>query len=74
MFADTFHKTLRDAMEEAGRRRTSPDGGSYLTNVEPSPYGGFRVRSMPAELYVDQLIEGAGVIGLMTRRSFKLSA
>ena len=72
MFADTFHTTLREAMEEAGQRRSSSDGGSYLTNVERSPYGGFRVRSIPAELYVDQLIEGSGAGGMLNHRGLSV--
>ncbi len=72
MSPDTFHKTLGEAMEEMGRRRASLDGGSYITKVEPSPYGGFRVRSLPAELYVDQLIEGSGALGLLQQRRTRI--
>lgn len=74
MFADTFHKTLAEAMAEAARRRASPEGTGFLTNVDRSPYGGYRVRSIPAELVVDQLIEGPFAGNAFRRRSSKLGA
>lgn len=59
--SDTFHATMAEAMEEASRRRANPVFKDFLTRVEPSPYGGFRVRSFPAELFVDQLADGPSV-------------
>ena len=56
--SDSFHKTLAEAMQEAARRRSNPASKDFLTRVEPSPYGGFRVRSFPADLFIDQLADG----------------
>jgi hypothetical protein len=58
MFADTFHKTKQEAMDEVARRRADPQGKELVTRVERSPYGGYRVRSMPADYYVDMLADG----------------
>lgn len=63
MFADTYHETLADAMKEASRRRSDPAGRDLVTKVDESPYGGFRVRSMPADFYVDQIADGPGIVG-----------
>ena len=68
MYADTFHKDFREAMEESGRRRAEPGSAAYLTRVERSPYGGYRVRSIPADLFVDQLIDGVPFTSSMHRR------
>jgi hypothetical protein len=58
MFADTFHKTMREAMDEVARRRADPQGKELVTRIDRSPYGGYRVRSMPADYYVDMLADG----------------
>jgi hypothetical protein len=59
MFSDTFHKTMQDAMDEVARRRADPRGMELVTRVERSPYGGgYRVRSMPADFYVDMIADG----------------
>ncbi len=59
--SDTFHRTMTEAMEEASRRRANPVFKDFLTRVEPSPYGGFRVRSFPAELFIEQLADGPAI-------------
>jgi hypothetical protein len=58
MFADTFHKTMRQAMDEVARRRADPQGRELITRIERSPYGGFRVRLMPADFFVDTIADG----------------
>jgi hypothetical protein len=58
MFSDSFHDTMEEALEEVARRRADSQGKELVTRVERSPYGGFRVRSMPAEYYVDLLADG----------------
>ena len=60
MFVDTFHNTMADAMEEVARRRSDPNGAELITRVEPSPYGGFRVRSVPADIWLE-MQAGAGL-------------
>lgn len=59
--SDTFHATMTEAMEEATRRRANPAFKDFLTQVEPSSYGGFRVRSFPVDMVIDQLAEGPAV-------------
>jgi hypothetical protein len=61
MFSDSFHTRLADAMKEASRRRADPKARDLITRVEESPYGGYRVRSMPADFYVDQIADGPGM-------------
>jgi hypothetical protein len=58
MFADTFHKTMREAIDEVARRRSDPSGKGLVTRIETSPYGGYRVHSMPADYYIDMLADG----------------
>jgi hypothetical protein len=68
MFADTFHERLLEAMNEASRRRADPEGKGFVTRVERSPYGGYRVRSLPAEFYVDQIADGPAILPISLRR------
>ncbi len=58
MFPDTFHKTMGEAMDEVARRRADPQGKELMTRIERSPYGGYRVRSMPADFFVDTIADG----------------
>jgi hypothetical protein len=59
MFSDTFHDTLAAAMDEVARRRGDPQGKELVTRIERSAYGGgYRVRSMPADYFVDLLADG----------------
>jgi len=62
MFPDSFHTTMQEAMDEIARRRAAPQGKEIVTRIESSPYGGYRVRSVPADLYVDMLAEGEMLI------------
>jgi len=63
MFADAFHDSLADATKEAARRRTGLAARDLVTRIEKSPYGGYRVRSMPADFYVDQIADGPSLFG-----------
>jgi hypothetical protein len=40
MFADTFHKTMEEAMDEVARRRADPRGMELVTRIERSPTEG----------------------------------
>ena len=62
MFADTFQDRLADARVEADRRRADKNGYDLVTKVETSPYGGYRVRSMPADYYVDRIADDPGIL------------
>jgi hypothetical protein len=67
MFADTFHQHMADAMKEVSRRRSDPASRDLVTRVEESPYGGYRVRSVPADFFVDQIADGPSTF-FATRR------
>ena len=54
---DAFFPTLDQAQKELSRRK-SGGGGEVMTKIDRSPYGGYRVRSVPVELYVDMMTEG----------------
>ena len=58
MFHDAYFDKLQDALEEVRRRRTSPEGHEMITRMEESPYGGYRVRSIPADFLIDTLVDG----------------
>jgi hypothetical protein len=69
MFPDSFHDNLADALEEVAKRRADPQSKDLITRVERSGYGGLRVRSLPAEFYIDLLADGPMPIsGNATRR------
>lgn len=57
MFADTFHDSLTDAIAEVQRRRKDAEAEQLITRIVESPYGGFRVRSIPAEFIIDQMAD-----------------
>ena len=49
---------MQDAADEARRRRSNPAYADMLTNVDRSGYGGWVVRSLPADVAVDFLADG----------------
>jgi len=55
--ADAYFDDLKEAIEEARHRRARHTEG-VITRVQRSPYGGYRVRSMPAEFVVDLMADG----------------
>lgn len=57
MMGDTFHDSKTAAFEEAKRRRSDPAAKDFIIRVEPSPYGGYKVRAYPVDLYVDGLAD-----------------
>lgn len=59
---DAFFETYHEALREAQRRKAAL-GDPMITRIEESPYGGYRVWSMPTDVYVDLLSEN-----LPTRR------
>ena len=62
----SYFNTLEDARREAHeRRRRNVGEDSLMFRVEPSPYGGYVVRSLSVEL----MIEGNG-FGLMRSRPY----
>ena len=53
---DVFFETYHEALREAQRRKTTLVD-PMITRIEESPYGGYRVWSMPTDVYVDLLSE-----------------
>ena len=62
MIVDSYTQTREEADEEVRRRRQDPAFTGYITKVEDSPYGGFRVHSVSAEWIVDGLVNGPAVL------------
>ena len=56
-FTDFYCDTINAAFEEISRRKAMQGTESIITRYEESPYGGFRVHSMSAELFVDDLLD-----------------
>ena len=50
-----YVKTELEAIAESRRRRDREDG--MITTWEQSPYGGYRVYSVPVDMVVDELIK-----------------
>ena len=61
MIADAYFDSFIDAHAELQKRNSSQaiDVG-MITRVVESPYSGYRVWSMPADVYVDLLTENLG--------------
>lgn len=56
--ADAYFDDLKDALDEARERRASHRGEGMITRVDESPYGGYRVHSIPADFIVDLMADG----------------
>ena len=54
-FRDFHCDTIEEAFAELRRRKTTAQG--IITRLEESPYGGYRVFSVPVELFVDDLAD-----------------
>lgn len=68
LFLDTFHEDLDEAIKEAHRRKSGSE--VTITSVEASPYGGWRVRSIPAEFAVDLMSDSLSFNNSFTRRVY----
>lgn len=68
LFLDTFHEDIDEAITEAHRRKSGSE--VTITSVEPSPYGGWRVRSIPAEFAVDLMSDSLSFNNSFTRRVY----
>jgi hypothetical protein len=62
LFADTVHESMDEAIREAQARKNCSE--PVLVSIDPSPYGGWRVRSIPAEIAIDLMIETGGLAGI----------
>ncbi len=54
--AVVYCNTLDDALKEVAKRRAKKTEG-VITRFEPSPYGGYRVHSIAADILVDDLTD-----------------
>ena len=52
---DVHCDTIDEVLEEIRRRKSSPGAEGVITRFEESPYGGYRVYSVDAEILVDEL-------------------
>ena len=57
LFTDFYCDKVDAAFEEINRRKAMQGTESIITRYEESPYGGFRVYSMSAEVFVDDLVD-----------------
>jgi hypothetical protein len=58
MASEFFCDTLEEAVEEVKRRKAAPGGADMIHKIERSPYRGYRVWSLSAEVYAEMLAEG----------------
>lgn len=70
-FQDVYCDTIHEVFAEIRRRRSSPDAEGLVTRFEESRYGGYRVYSMDAEFFVDELVDP--IQPQVRRRSFSSS-
>ena len=54
-FRDFYCDTIEEAFTELRRRKSTAEG--IITRLEESPYGGYRVYSVPVDLFVDDLAD-----------------
>ncbi len=63
-----YCETLEEALQEVARRRAKAAG--TITKYEKSPYGGYRVYSVDAAVFADDLVDP--VLPNAQRDSFRL--
>ena len=54
---DFYCETIDEVFEEIRRRKSSPGAEGTITRFEESRYGGYRVYSVDAEFFVDELAD-----------------
>lgn len=54
---DFYCDTIDEVFEEIRRRKSSPGAEGTITRFEESRYGGYRVYSVDAEFFVDELVD-----------------
>lgn len=66
-----YCKTPDEAFKEVARRRSASGAEGLVTRFEESPYGGYRVYSTDAEMFVESLIEAPALQGQNSRRIYR---
>ena len=54
---DFYCDSIDEVFEEIRRRKSAPGAEGAITRFEESRYGGYRVYSVDAELFVDDLVD-----------------
>ena len=54
----SYFDNFEDAHREAAKRRSAEGGGTTIVRIEHSPYGGFMVRLVHADLLFEEGIRG----------------
>lgn len=54
---DVYCRSLDEAMKETARRKRDAPAAGVIVSFEKSPYGGYRVYSVPADTVVDDLVD-----------------
>ena len=63
MRSAAYFDTRDEALAEVHRRKTNPEEGGVIVRIEESGYGGYKVVSIPVDLYIDS-IANEGLPGL----------
>ena len=51
-----MYPTYMEAYDEVQRRKKASDGSRLVHRISKSTYGGYRITTLPADLYVDMLV------------------
>lgn len=52
------YKKFNEAHQEVQRRKALPDGEMLIHRIMRSPYGGYIVKSIDPEFYLDAMVDG----------------
>ena len=51
-----MYPTYMEAYHEVQRRKKAGEGSLLIHKISESPYGGYRITTLPANLYADMLV------------------
>lgn len=57
VFKDYYCDTIDAAFKEVRQRKSASSAKGIITRFEESPYGGYRVYSVPVETFVDEYLD-----------------
>lgn len=67
----TYCKTIDEALKEVQRRKSASAAEGLVTRFEESPYGGYRVYSIDAELFIENRTNPAALSHGTDRRVYR---